>query len=80
MKKIIFLRPMKVTLQKIVLGLVVLLSSQAFYAADSTPPPPTPPPPPGLPIDGGLFILFSMALVLGYFASKKYIASKKSSF
>lgn len=70
---------MKVILQKIVLGIVVLLSSQAFYAADSTPPPPTPPPPPGLPIDGSLVVLFFVALIFGYIASKKYITSKKSS-
>ncbi|MFP4844520.1 hypothetical protein [Winogradskyella sp. PE311] len=34
-------------------------------AQGATPPPPTPPPPPGLPIDGGMMVLFVVALVFG---------------
>ncbi|AWM13251.1 hypothetical protein NHF50_05170 [Flavobacterium sp. NRK F10] len=71
---------MKLAVQKIVLVFVALLNVDMALAADPTPPPPTPPPPPGLPIDGGLVFLFFLALIFGYFISKKYISAKKSSF
>ena len=58
---------------------MVLFSVQAAIAANPTPPPPTPPPPPGLPIDGSLVVLFFIALVTGYYLSKKYISTKKGS-
>ena len=45
-------------MNKIITILVVLFSIQGVLAADTTPPPPTPPPPPGLPIDGGIVVLF----------------------
>ena len=70
---------MRTIMNKIITILVVLFSIQGVFAADSTPPPPTPPPPPGLPIDGGLVILFFLALVFGYYLSKKYISIKKGS-
>ena len=67
-------------MNKIITILVVLFSIQGVLAADPTPPPPSgPPPPPGLPIDGGLVILFFLALVSGYYLSKKYISTKKGS-
>ena len=67
-------------MNKIITILVVLFSIQGVLAAGSTPPPPSvPPPPPGLPIDGGLVILFFLALVSGYYLSKKYISIKKGS-
>ena len=72
-------------MNKIITILVVLFSVQGVFAQDvpSPPPPPapppTPPPPPGLPIDGGLVILFFLALVSGYYLSKKYISTKKGS-
>ena len=67
-------------MNKIITILVVLFSVQGVLAADPTPPPPSgPPPPPGLPIDGGLVILFFLALVSGYYLSKKYISTKKGS-
>ena len=67
-------------MNKIITILVVLFSIQGVLAAGSTPPPPSvPPPPPGLPIDGGLVILFFLALVSGYYLSKKYISTKKGS-
>jgi len=69
---------MKLAVQKIVLVFVALLNVDAVLA-QATPPPPTPPPPPGLPIDGGLVFLFFSALIFGYFISKKYISTKKSS-
>ena len=62
------------------LTLVVLFFGiQTALAADPSPPPPTPPPPPGLPIDGGIVVLFILALVSGYFLSRKYYMIKKSS-
>ncbi|HBD27066.1 MAG TPA: hypothetical protein DC020_09650 [Flavobacterium sp.] len=70
---------MRTIMNKIITILVVLFSIQGVLAADPTPPPPTPPPPPGLPIDGGLVILFFLALVSGYYLSKKYISIKKGS-
>jgi hypothetical protein len=67
-------------MNKIITILVVLFTIQGAFAAGPVgPPPPTPPPPPGLPIDGGLLILFVLALVSGYYLSKKYISIKKGS-
>ena len=66
-------------MNKIITLIVVLFSVQAAIAANPTPPPPTPPPPPGLPIDGSLVVLFFIALVTGYYLSKKYISTKKGS-
>jgi hypothetical protein len=59
--------------------IMVIFSVQAVISANPTPPPPTPPPPPGLPIDGSLVVLFFIALVTGYYLSKKYISTKKGS-
>ena len=67
-------------MNKIITILVVLFSVQGVLAQDvPTPPPPSPPVPVGLPIDGGLVILFFLALVSGYYLSKKYISIKKGS-
>ena len=66
-------------MNKIITILVVLFSVQGVLAADPVGPPPPTPPPPGLPIDGGLVILFFLALVSGYYLSKKYISIKKGS-
>jgi hypothetical protein len=71
---------MRTIMNKIIMILVVLFSIQGVSAAGPIePPPPTPPPPPGLPIDGGLLVLFVIALVSGYYLSKKYISTKKGS-
>ena len=71
---------MRTIMNKIITILVVLFSIQGVFAAGGgNPPPPTAPPPPGLPIDGGLVILFFLALVSGYYLSKKYISIKKGS-
>ena len=73
---------MRTIMNKILTILVVLFSVQGVFAQGvplPPPPPPTPPPPPGLPIDGGLVILFFLALVSGYYLSKKYISTKKGS-
>ncbi|WP_370003662.1 PID-CTERM protein-sorting domain-containing protein [Winogradskyella sp.] len=45
-------------------------------AQGATPPPPMPPPPPGLPIDGGIVMLFLVALSLGIY--KAYKISKNA--
>ena len=63
-------------MNKILTLIVVFFSVQAAIAADPAPPPPTPPPPPGLPIDGGLVMLFFIALISGYYLSKKYMTKK----
>ena len=79
-KKFIFLRPMKITLQKIAFFVALLLNAQiALGAPGDVPPPPPPTPPPGLPVDGGIVALFFAALVLGYIVTKKYFFTKKSS-
>ena len=43
----------------------------ASMAQGATPPPPMPPPPPGLPIDGGVVVLFVVALIFGIYKSNK---------
>lgn len=69
---------MRTIMNKIITILVVLFSVQGVFANVTPPPPPTPVPP-GLPIDGGLIAMFFVALILGYFLSKKYILTKKGS-
>jgi hypothetical protein len=68
-------------MNKIITILVTFFSIQVALAADPAlqPPPPGPPPPPGMPIDGVLLMLFVLALVSGYYLSKKYISIKKGS-
>jgi len=45
-------------------------------AQGGTPPPPMPPPPPGLPIDGGVVVLFIAAIAYGIY--KAYKISRKT--
>ncbi len=53
--------------QKTVLFLIVILS--VFYSiAQNAPTPNRPPPPPGIPVDGGLFALLTVAV--GYAVKK----------
>lgn len=66
---------MKIAVQKIVIVVLILLSGETCFA--QTPPPPSPSP--GLPVDGGLVVMFFATLILGYLFSKRYIFSKKSS-
>lgn len=49
-----------------IIGMVSSTSYASNIAVDQNPPPPTPPPP-GLPIDGGLLILFVLALGLAIY-------------
>lgn len=44
--------------------LITLCDTLAFSETPPTPAPP-PPPPPGLPVDENIFILFSVAILLG---------------
>jgi hypothetical protein len=69
------------TMNKILTSLVLFFCFNIFFAAEPTgpPPPPTPPPPPGLPINLSLIVLFFVALLLGYYLSKKYILLNKGS-
>ena len=41
-------------------------------AQGDTPPPPMPPPPPGLPIDGGIWFVFLLALLFGAYKAYKF--------
>jgi hypothetical protein len=67
-------------MKKIIVTIVVLLCTKGVFSAPPVgPPPPTPPPPPGLPIDGNILILFVLAIVSGYYLSKKFIDTKKGS-
>lgn len=43
-------------------------------AQGATPPPPMPPPPPGLPIDGGIVVMFFIALSFGIYKAYKITA------
>lgn len=70
-----------IIMNKVINVLVFLLSCNSLLAADPIEPPPPsgPPPPPGMSIDGDLLILFVLALVSGYYLSKKYIFIRKGS-
>ena len=54
-------------------SVLVVFVSFASIAQSGTgaPPPPAPPPPPGLPIDGGIVVLFILALCYGIYKSYK---------
>lgn len=54
--------------------LFVLISFVCMAQIGDNPPPPQPPPPPGLPIDGGLAILFFVAIYYGIKKSLKFKA------
>ena len=57
-------------------SVLVFFVGFASMAQGATPPPPAPPPPPGLPIDGGIVVLFLLALCYGIY--KSYKSSHKS--
>lgn len=59
--------------------LLLIFSFQTGFSQGTPPPPPTTPPPPGLPIDGGLVVLFFLALTSGYYLLQKYKLYKKGS-
>lgn len=72
---------MKIAIHKILVLFVTVFTCNIALAAEVPPPPApqSPPTPPGLPIDGGLVIMFFAALILGCLVSTKYIFNKKSS-
>ncbi len=76
-KEIFFLllRPMKIVPNKIIVLIVGLLCTNFTFAAPD-PPEPIPPPPPGLPVDGGLLILFFASIILALY--KTYTMKKAS--
>ena len=61
--------------RKVFVLILFLSMGLTSVAQGATPPPPMPPPPPGLPIDGGVVILFVLALSLGVY--KAYKISKR---
>jgi hypothetical protein len=61
--------------KKAVVLILFLSMGFASVAQGATPPPPMPPPPPGLPIDGGLLLLFALAFSFGIYKAYK-IANK----
>lgn len=57
----------------------ILASILVFFAGFASmaqgggaPPPPMPPPPPGLPVDGGIVVLFAIALTYGAYKAYKF--------
>lgn len=67
---------MKLTMNKILFLIVILLSFNQAYS--DTPPPPPPTPPPGVPIDSGLVVFFFIAIGLGYYISTKIYIKKRA--
>jgi len=62
--------------RKVFASILFSFLSLASIAQGATPPPPMPPPPPGLPVDGGIVILFLVALSFGIY--KTYKMSRKT--
>ncbi|SHI78463.1 hypothetical protein SAMN05444337_0788 [Flavobacterium haoranii] len=70
---------MKIAIHKILVLFISVFTCNIALAAEVPPPPAPLTTTPGLPIDGGLVIMFFAALILGYLVSTKYIFNKKSS-
>ncbi|WP_394757980.1 PID-CTERM protein-sorting domain-containing protein [Flavobacterium sp.] len=69
---------MNIAPKKISLSLLALLATFTTLAAPPVgPPPPTPPPPPGLPIDGSVVLLVTVAIVYGFYTLKKFKLQSK---
>jgi ABC-type antimicrobial peptide transport system permease subunit len=62
--------------RKVITLITFLLLGLVSVAQGTMPPPPMPPPPPGLPIDGGILILFLIAFSFGIY--KAYKISRKA--
>jgi len=70
---------MKILPNRIVIILTaVFLPAISIFAAPGPPPPSTPPPPPGLPLDGGLLLLFIFAITLGFYKISQLNIKKAS--
>ena len=66
---------MKIVPNKIIVLIVGLLSVNFTFSAPD-PPAPIPPPAPGLPVDGGLMVLFFASLIFAFY--KIYTIKKAS--
>lgn len=58
--------------RKILALILFFFLSFTSMAQGDTPPPPMPPPPPGLPIDGGIWFVFLLALLFGAYKAYKF--------
>ena len=80
-KKIFYLllQPMKMD-PRFILTLLTLLWTTFDCLADPAPPPPQiPPGPPGFPIDAGVFFLFIVAVVYGFYKVYAFNSHRKQS-
>jgi hypothetical protein len=68
---------MRIVPNKFLSGLALLFTSFAF-AGPTGPPPPQVPPPPGLPVDGGIVLLFLAAISYGIYKVYQYKTNKKT--
>ncbi|KIX20734.1 hypothetical protein SY27_12665 [Flavobacterium sp. 316] len=68
---------MKLVINRIVFIVAFLMSFYNGFSQE-TPPPPTPPPGDPVPIDGGIVLMFFVAILFGYYISR-YFYNKKSS-
>jgi len=68
---------MRIVPNKILSGLALLFTTFAF-AGPTGPPPPQVPPPPGLPVDGGVVLLFIAAISYGIYKVHQYKTNKKT--
>ncbi|MEZ4853098.1 hypothetical protein [Flavobacterium sp.] len=68
---------MKLTLVNLIYQITFLKPNGVLPTVQTPPTPPPPTPPPGAPIDGGLFMLFFVAILFGVFVLYKYNTKKK---
>ncbi len=70
---------MKIVPNRIILLLAFIFTMAESFAAPNDPPPPSsPPPPPGLPVDGGIMILFAVSLLYGIYKIYQYNLNRKT--
>jgi hypothetical protein len=69
---------MNIAPKHIKLSLLVFLTALSTYAQQDPPPPPQPDiVPPGLPIDGGVALLFLVAILYGIYSLRKFNLQSK---
>lgn len=77
---ILLLLSMRINYTKVFIFMAMFLVPVATSIAAPDPPPPsTPPPPPGLPLDGGLFILTLLSVLLAFYKIYNLNTKKASS-